>query len=185
MGNTQSDKTSSTFLGAEKGHSEDHLFLIIIAVIFVLWAFYLLRKCFRKMAGSKSITFTFHHQVKKGEEVRVLGNVPELGKWDTNRAPPMRLIDGHTNDPVWVSTVDVTFPTNGLEYKYVLVTRQGGRQIHVEWEPCANRVLRAPNEDALTLHQAWGGRDFADKAPSFVAGKTPDCTVLTQPLIGG
>jgi len=176
-----------------KGNSDDDLFLQIAFVVLafsLVW--YILRKCVRKMNGTTTVTFAFHHKTKVGEEVRVAGNAKGLGQWDPNRAAPMKLIDKQKDDPVWVAHLDLKFPLDQpLEYKYVLMTSEGVQKKFKEWEPCANRVLRdksAKDGDALILHQCWGGRDKVchDKAPSPPGyGDLVGCNAMTQPLIGG
>eukprot|EP00746_Dinoflagellata_sp_MGD_P009296 gnl/MRDRNA2_/MRDRNA2_118842_c0_seq1.p1 gnl/MRDRNA2_/MRDRNA2_118842_c0~~gnl/MRDRNA2_/MRDRNA2_118842_c0_seq1.p1 ORF type:complete len:228 (-),score=28.15 gnl/MRDRNA2_/MRDRNA2_118842_c0_seq1:222-821(-) len=164
-----------------EGHESDYAF----AVLGMIFLYCLLRQCVRKMFGTTRVTFAFHHKVNPGEEIRVVGNARKLGKWDPNRAAPMRLIND-PDDPVWMGHLDLNFPLRQpLEYKYVVMTRgtwsHGAR--FKDWEPCANRVLRdkrATDGDAVILHQYWGGRDKVhDKVPDHVG-----CNPLSQPLMG-
>jgi hypothetical protein len=159
--------------------------LTIIALVLALYlVFYIVRKCFRKMTGETAVWFAFHHKTKVNEEVRVVGNVEELGKWDPHRAPPMKCIMGQGDGPVWVTRVDLQFPKKNkpIEFKYVLMTREGNRKVFKEWEPCSNRVLHKSAKNGgntISLHHEWGGRDKECNAP-FWGGNA-----MTQPLMGG
>lgn len=166
---------------------------VAVIVLAALAICYLVRKCIRKLQGVTSVTFAFHHETKDGEEIMVVGNVAELGGWDTNQAAAMKLIRNKIGDPIWTLKVDLTFsPEQPLEYKYVLMKCEGGQRQLKEWEPCMNRVLRektAEDGGALILHNSWGGHIKDCKDP-FLAGqftKTVDCMSppLTHPLIGG
>lgn len=109
-----------------KGNSDDFL-QIAFAVLALTFVWYILKKCVRKMNGTTTVTFVFHHKTKVGEEVRVVGNTKELGKWDPQRTVSMKLID-QKDDPVWVAHLDVKFPlAQPIEYKYVLMTSEAGQ----------------------------------------------------------
>lgn len=169
-----------------KGHESDYFFAMLGLILLSYFLYCLLRK----MRGTTRVTFTFHHKVNDGEEIRVVGNAKKLGQWDPTRAAPMKLMHKQTDDPVWVGYVDLNFPLHQpLEYKYVVMTcatyKDGPRL--KEWEPCANRFLReksAKDGDALTLHQSWGGRNkkAQDKVPDFA--DIVSCNPLKQPLMG-
>lgn len=170
-----------------KGHEIDYLGMVL-ALIFL---FYCIRQFVRKMFGTTRVTFAFHHKINAGEEIRVVGNASKLGNWDPNRAAPMKLMNKHSHDPVWVGHLDLNFPLRQpLEYKYVVMNCATWNQAPrmKEWEPCANRVLRhntGRDENALTLHQSWGGREnFShDKIPDY--GDIAGCiNPLAHPLIG-
>jgi len=180
MGGHQSTPNDTTSPKISPPSPEDwvNALAVLLAVTLV---YHVLRKCFRKMTGSTTITFAFHHKTNDGEEIRVVGNVEELGHWDCKRtAGKMKLNNKHRDDPVWVSRVDLKLPPahQPLEYKYVLMKDNKFK----EWEPCANRVLRdksANDGGELILHQSWGGHDKACSTP-FWGGNA-----MTQPLMGG
>lgn len=178
--NGQNGTENSTF----KGNSDDFMQIAFVVLgLTMLW--YVLRKCVRKMNGTTTVTFIFHHKTQVGEEVRVVGNTKGLGQWDPKHTIPMKFID-QKDDPVWVAHLDVKFPLDqSLEYKYVLMMSEGGQKKFKEWEPCANRVLRDKREtdaDGMILHQRWGGRDTKASNPfADLVG----CNAMTQPLIGG
>lgn len=186
MGHKHSTQNENENLPVHLNGPGDYLNLTMIALALVIFSLILLwvRKIVRKKSGAKTLTFAFHHNTKDGEQVRVVGNVKELGNWNASRGAKLKLVKQEGDDPVWVTQIDVMFPPNQpIEYKYVLMTCEGWRTKFKEWEPCSNRVLDGKNDGgAVTLHQCWGGRDTVGK--SLVVGKGP-MDYLTQPLIGG
>jgi hypothetical protein len=75
-----------------------------------------------------------------GISVYVVGNVPELGSWDTEKA--VRLApDGPY--PAWTGAVDNLPPNTAIEWKCIKRQESGARQV-VQWESGANNVFTTP-----------------------------------------
>jgi len=88
-------------------------------------------------------TYTVQAETAWGQNVYVVGNVAELGAWNTANAVP--LTTGTGTYPRW--TGNGTLPTNtDVEYKFVI--KQDGQP--VIWETGANRTLRT-GTSALTV----------------------------------
>ena len=73
--------------------------------------------------------FRLRYNSRWGEELFLTGNIPELGKWNPNKAVPMEYVGPGT----WSVEIDAT-PT--IEYKYFI--RENGQ---IRWEDGTNRIL--------------------------------------------
>jgi alpha-amylase len=78
-----------------------------------------------------------------GQNVYVVGNLPELGNWNPANAVPL-ITDANTY-PRWAGNATLPANTN-VEYKFVL--KQGTQVI---WETGANRTLRTPNTGTFSV----------------------------------
>eukprot|EP00746_Dinoflagellata_sp_MGD_P039699 gnl/MRDRNA2_/MRDRNA2_195863_c0_seq1.p1 gnl/MRDRNA2_/MRDRNA2_195863_c0~~gnl/MRDRNA2_/MRDRNA2_195863_c0_seq1.p1 ORF type:complete len:280 (-),score=35.83 gnl/MRDRNA2_/MRDRNA2_195863_c0_seq1:70-909(-) len=106
------------------------------------------------MGHTATISFSVVCHTNFGEEVRVVGNVPELGQWHPDRALTMTWSDGN----VWQATVEVEFPPTAsgksFEYKYVIMSQ--GKVMC--WESCDNRNVNQPQgRSSLTVRNVWEG----------------------------
>ena len=62
-----------------------------------------------------TLIFNIEYRTSWGEEVRVLGSIPELGNNQPNKATPLHTVDGIH----WTAEVDIQIPGNGsVEYSY-------------------------------------------------------------------
>jgi len=68
-----------------------------------------------------------------GQEVAVVGSIPELGSWQPAQGVRLRTDSG--TYPVWSGAVDLPAGV-GFEYKYVKLNPDGT----VEWEQGGNRI---------------------------------------------
>ncbi|GAA3766847.1 carbohydrate-binding module family 20 domain-containing protein [Salinactinospora qingdaonensis] len=96
-----------------------------------------------------SSSFEATVETSYGQEVYVVGSLPELGAWD----PANGLHLSADTYPVWTATVDLPADTT-FEYKYVKLTTDGT----VEWESGANRSATAEDNAggcAQTLTGTW------------------------------
>lgn len=110
---------------------------------------------------SVTATFTLEYKTSFGEEIRVVGNVPELGEWDPEKAASMKWTDGH----VWEIVLPLVIPDEPLEYKYVLM-HQGNIKC---WEPVGNRVHHSQQlfgSSTLSCHNVWGQLEAVDRLPA-------------------
>ena len=55
-----------------------------------------------------TLIFNIEYRTSWGEEVRVLGSIPELGNNQPNKATPLHTVDGIH----WTAEVDIQIPTS-------------------------------------------------------------------------
>ncbi len=97
------------------------------------------------------LTFKIHFQTQYGQNLAIVGNLPELGNWDPAHALPLHFFDGGT----WEVPLDLPEDFKGtLEYKYVILHGSSG---HVEWEAGDNRVMDLDEKrfNQLVLQDQW------------------------------
>ncbi|KAH8741237.1 starch binding domain containing proteinhypothetical protein plant origin [Cryptosporidium ryanae] len=107
-----------------------------------------------KMGVCLTIKFCVKYETRFGQELRVVGNIKELGDWDLEKSLPMTWTEGS----FW--TVSVKLSQNNIEnieYKYILVDNSSRNSYN--WEPGKNHSVQI-NKDSLRelqLTDAWGG----------------------------
>lgn len=94
-----------------------------------------------------SVNYTVQAETVWGQNVYVVGDIPELGSWNPAAAVP--LTTGPGTYPRWNGTASLPANTD-IEYKFVI--RQDGRP--VIWETGANRTMRT---QASGTQQVDGG----------------------------
>jgi alpha-amylase len=95
------------------------------------------------------VTFTVNGYVTQfGEDIYVVGSVPELGYWDPDKAVPLTWVDSDT----WSGDVLFTDFTNGdgIEYKYSV--KSGGQ---VPWEADPNHSYTVPSTGTGSATDNW------------------------------
>ena len=100
-----------------------------------------------KIIKNTEVTFNFTCKTQFGDKVAIIGNLPLLGHWDTQKAVFLNT----TKDtyPVWSIKIDL--PRDKIvEYKYVIVKDggQAGRRpakLTVIWENLPQNVNRLVN----------------------------------------
>jgi WD40 repeat protein len=112
--------------------------------------------CLRLAAGEggehRPVRFRVRRQTDPGEDVYVVGESPELGAWDPNRAVRMTWTPGH----IWQATVAA--PPDGLgRYKYLVRRGAAGP----EWEPGPDRTTAAGHGGDGVAPDGWSD------APAF------------------
>ena len=74
------------------------------------------------------VSFHVKYETNFGEHVYIIGNIEELGSWDTNKA--VRLSTTKENYPEWQSTIDIICPVGmEIDYKYFVKFNQT-----IKWE---------------------------------------------------
>ncbi|OLF15477.1 carbohydrate-binding module family 20 domain-containing protein [Actinophytocola xanthii] len=94
--------------------------------------------------GQVAARFTVQATTTLGQNVYVVGSVPELGSWDPARAVP--LTTDQSTYPRWNGAASLPASTD-IEYKFVI--RQDGQP--VIWETGANRTTRTPAQGGHTV----------------------------------
>ena len=98
--------------------------------------------------SSVDVTFTVNGYVTQfGQDMYVVGNVPELGNWNPANAVPLNWVDSDT----WSGPV--TFTTSagqGIQFKFIV--RQGSSTI---WEGGGNRSYTVPSSGTGSYTGSW------------------------------
>lgn len=81
-----------------------------------------------------------------GQNVYVVGNIPELGSWNTANAVQLSA----TNYPTWTGSVAGLPANTTIEYKYVKI--DGG---NVTWQSGANRTVTTPCNGSTSVNDSW------------------------------
>ncbi|MBH24548.1 MAG: hypothetical protein CMH57_08870 [Myxococcales bacterium] len=89
----------------------------------------------------------YHNQTQLGDQLYMVGALPELGGWDPDAAVAL----DPSSWPVW--SAEVTLPADQeVEFKFIIKTASG----EVIWEPGPNRSLSTPTGGgALSYDAAW------------------------------
>ncbi len=96
-------------------------------------------------SGTSAVDFNVNRSTNWGQDVYVVGNVPELGNWNPANAIPLSA----ANYPVWSGSI--AFPANTtIEYKYII--KEGSNVI---WENGGNRTLTTPSSGSTTTSDSW------------------------------
>ncbi len=86
-----------------------------------------------------------------GENIYVVGNIPELGSWDTNNCSEAMMCPNYPN---WFLPISV--PANTIiEFKFIRKDSYG----NVTWESSNNRVIYSSSEETGvvdTINYNWG-----------------------------
>ncbi|PWK48739.1 subtilisin family serine protease [Actinoplanes xinjiangensis] len=101
---------------------------------------------FRPDPDRIAATFNVTAETRWGQQVSVVGNLPELGGWDPARAVAL----GPGGYPVWSGTVSLP-PNTTVEFKYVKRDPDGT----VTWEPGANRTTVTPPTGRYITHDTF------------------------------
>lgn len=103
-------------------------------------------------------------RVQANECVGIMGNIPELGEWDSNR----KLVLSDTDFPVWRGGIKLKERYQVIEYKYVIFDKESGKVLDLEYGE--NRRLWSQQEkDDLYINDfgfrytrpAWRGAGVA------------------------
>ena len=81
-------------------------------------------------SGSTRVRFAVHKRVEYGQCLRVVGDLPELGGWDVQRAPALTWGEGD----VWTGELALP-PNSSPSFKFVVCSKKEA----VEWEAGENR----------------------------------------------
>ena len=75
-----------------------------------------------------TIIFKVKYETYLGQEVRLVGNIEELGSWDPSKA--LLLYTNKEKYPIWKSTTDIVCPV-GMEIYYKYLVKEGN---NYHWE---------------------------------------------------
>lgn len=122
----------------------------------------------RSFLQQQHVVFRTTHQVQYGEVIKVVGQGPQLGKWEVGRAPAMEWSEGDN----WCLEVDLS---PGLTDFKCAVVRQDGSVVC--WEPGANRTVEVPHmhgESTIQVKCMWSNTGNTIQALSMDEDDTAD-----------
>lgn len=104
------------------------------------------------VATSVAVTFVETVTTNFGETIKIVGNIPALGNWDTSKAVPLSASDYTSSNPVWKATISLKAGQD-IQYKYINVKKDGS----VTWEKDPNRTYTVPKTCATkaTKSDKW------------------------------
>lgn len=102
-----------------------------------------------------TVIFKCKYKTKYGEQIRIVGNIEELGSWDPCKA--MLMATNSEIYPIWESTGDVTGPV-GMEinYKYVVVNENNSLCRWEEFKEDYNRKFTIASSGIFVLNDEEG-----------------------------
>ena len=86
-------------------------------------------------SANVNATFVATYDTTAGQNLLVVGSIPELGSWDPSSAILLSSADSSASWATFKGSVDIPAGTS-FEYKYLLQDTDGGET----WECCENRV---------------------------------------------
>ena len=88
------------------------------------------------------ISFHVEYRTNWGEEVRILGSVPELGKNDPEQAVSLQTVDGTH----WSVEREIRIPENRIiAYNYCIY--RDGQPVRGEWKSFPRRIYLSGNNN--------------------------------------
>lgn len=107
-----------------------------------------------KMNINIIVKFGVKYETKFGQELKVVGNIAELGNWNVNDGLIMKWTEGS----FWTASIKIVpnSKIENIEYKYVLTSNSSNAHI---WEPGKNHSVQISSDTLreLQLTDAWGG----------------------------
>ncbi|KAM0322023.1 hypothetical protein ACHAQA_009766 [Verticillium albo-atrum] len=91
------------------------------------------------------VTFNARVVTQFGQTVKVVGNIPQLGNWNTANAIALSADQYTASNPLWRTTISLP-AGQAVQYKYINVASNGA----VTWEKDPNRSWTVPSECGTT-----------------------------------
>ena len=97
------------------------------------------------------LSFHIEYRTSWGEEVKVLGSIPELGKNDADKAVPLHTIDGIH----WTSDMEIQVPGEKcIQYSYHIY--RGNQRVRTEWNNLPRTLYVSDNPEKIyRLEDSW------------------------------
>lgn len=93
-----------------------------------------------------NVTFSVNATPVGSQTVYVVGDIPDLGGWNTGNAKPLI----PSTSPTWTTTLPL--PANrAVQYKYIMKDNKG----NVSWEVGGNRSFTTPASGSVTRNDNW------------------------------
>ncbi|KAL0940962.1 glycosyl hydrolase family 15 [Colletotrichum truncatum] len=106
------------------------------------------------IANTVLVTFNERVTTQFGQTIKIVGNIPSLGNWNTANAIPLSASQYTSANPVWSVTIELQAGQR-IEYKYINVASNGA----VTWERDPNHTYTVPSScaTAVTKSDSWQG----------------------------
>lgn len=103
-------------------------------------------------ATSVAVTFNELVTTTYGQTIKIAGNVPTLGNWNTGNAVALSASSYTSSNPLWQVTVSFAAGTV-IQYKFINVATDGT----VTWEADPNHTYTVPSScaTAVTVSSKW------------------------------
>jgi len=97
------------------------------------------------------VSFNIEYRTNFGEEVRVTGSVPELGKWDQTQSLPLTTTDGIG----WAISKEILLPKEEvIKYNYCIY--RNGKPIRKEWNSMPRCLFLSSDKNRVYhCHDSW------------------------------
>lgn len=119
------------------------------------------------------LSFHIEYRTNWGEEVRILGSVPELGSYDEEQAVPLRTIDGIN----WSLVQEIQDPTDGF-IKYTYYIYKDGEPVRKEWDSFPRRIYISCAQNIVYRNlDAW--KNIPDKQ-QFYSSAFTECLLARK-----
>jgi len=98
------------------------------------------------------VTFEVRVQTQWGQSVKVVGDIDELGSWNTGNAVSLSASQYTESNPVWKGVVEIG-AGDAIKYKYIIVNQDGS----VVWEKDPNREYTVPKScrQSVSRSDTW------------------------------
>ena len=98
------------------------------------------------LATSVAVTFDELVSTQWGQTIKIVGNIPALGNWDTSKAVPLSAAGYTSANPLWAATLSLQ-AGQVVQYKYINVASNGA----VTWEKDPNHTYTVPSSCATAV----------------------------------
>lgn len=98
------------------------------------------------IATSVAVTFDELVSTQWGQTIKIVGNIPALGNWDTSKAVALSAADYTSANPLWWATLSLQ-AGQVIQYKYINVASNGA----VTWEKDPNHTYTVPSSCATAV----------------------------------
>ncbi|KAG4426818.1 hypothetical protein IFR04_000249 [Cadophora malorum] len=103
-------------------------------------------------AANVAVTFKESVRTNYGQNIKIVGSIPELGSWNTANAKPLSAASYTSTDQLW--TITLTLPAGkSFQYKFIRVESNGA----VAWESDPNRSYTVSTgcSSTTTVASSW------------------------------
>ena len=102
-----------------------------------------------------TITFQTNYHTHWGQQIMVVGSIPELGNWDSQKG----LCLDHKESGNWAKTFPIQRGTKQFEYKYILVD-DANNILEKEWG--TNRICSIDDHHNVALRDVWRAKQHPE-----------------------
>ncbi len=119
------------------------------------------------------LSFHIEYRTNWGEEVRILGSVPELGNWEEEQAVPLQTVDGIS----WSLSKEILHPANEV-VKYTYYIYKDGKPVRKEWDSFPRKIhLNSNGNIVFRSLDSW--RNIPEKQ-AFYSSAFTECLLARK-----